>query len=65
MHNYSIILFIFAALLHKYTSMSTKKERLDAICRIIQTEKIGNQEELLNSWKIADSRLPKRPCHAT
>ena len=42
MHNYSIILFIFAALLHKYTSMSTKKERLDAICRIIQTE-----EELL------------------
>ena len=37
MHNYSIILFIFAALLHKYTSMSTKKERLDAICRIIQT----------------------------
>ena len=47
MYNYSIILFIFAALLHKYTSMSTKKERLDAICRIIQTEKIGNQEELL------------------
>ena len=47
MHNYSIILFIFAVLLHKYTSMSTKKERLDAICRIIQTEKIGNQEELL------------------
>ena len=34
-------------MLHKYTSMSTKKERLDAICRIIQTEKIGNQEELL------------------
>ena len=47
MYNYSIILFIFAVLLHKYTSMSTKKERLDAICRIIQTEKIGNQEELL------------------
>ena len=47
MYNYSIILFIFAALLHKYTSMSTKKERLDVICRIIQTEKIGNQEELL------------------
>ena len=46
-YNYSIILFIFAALLHKYTSMSTKKERLDAICRIIQTERIGNQEELL------------------
>ena len=47
MYIYSTILFIFAALLHKYTSMSTKKERLDAICRIIQTEKIGNQEELL------------------
>ena len=47
MYNYSIILLIFAALLHKYTSMSTKKERLDVICRIIQTEKIGNQEELL------------------
>lgn len=29
--------------------MSTKKERLDAICRIIQTEAISNQEELLRS----------------
>ena len=27
--------------------MSTKKERLDAICHVIQKEKIGNQEELL------------------
>lgn len=27
--------------------MSSKKERLDAICRIIQTETICNQEELL------------------
>lgn len=27
--------------------MSTKKERLDAICRILQTESISNQEELL------------------
>ena len=27
--------------------MSTKKERLDAICGIIQTEVISNQEELL------------------
>lgn len=27
--------------------MSTRKERLDAICRIIQTKAIGNQEELL------------------
>lgn len=47
MYNYSIILLIFAAQLHKYTDMSTKKERLNAICRIIQAEKIGNQEELL------------------
>lgn len=44
---YSIILLIFAISLHKYTNMSTKKERLDAICHVIQTEKIGNQEELL------------------
>lgn len=29
--------------------MSTKKERLDAICRIIETEAIGNQEELLKA----------------
>lgn len=29
--------------------MSTKKKRLDAICRIIQTEAISNQEELLRS----------------
>lgn len=27
--------------------MSTKKERLEAICRIIDTKAIGNQEELL------------------
>ena len=27
--------------------MSTKKERLDTICRIIQTKAISNQEELL------------------
>ena len=27
--------------------MSTKKERLDAICGIIQTKVISNQEELL------------------
>lgn len=27
--------------------MSTKKERLEAICRIIQTETVSNQEELL------------------
>ena len=33
--------------LHKYTNMSTKKERLDAICGIIQTKVISNQEELL------------------
>lgn len=44
---YSIILLIFASSLHKYTNMSTKKERLDAICHIIQSNQIGNQEELL------------------
>lgn len=47
MNIYSIILFIFAIYLHKYTNMSTKKERLDAICCIIQTKAISNQEELL------------------
>lgn len=47
MYIYSTILLIFAALLHKYTRMSTKKERLDAICRILQTEVVSNQEELL------------------
>lgn len=47
MYIYSTTCIIFAALLHKYTSMSTKKERLDAICRIIKTENISNQEELL------------------
>ena len=44
---YSIILLIFASSLHKYTNMSTKKERLDASCHIIQSNQIGNQEELL------------------
>ena len=38
---------IFAAVLYKYTEMSTRKERLDAICRIIQAKAISNQEELL------------------
>lgn len=33
--------------------MSTKKERLDAICRIIRSAAIGNQEELLS--KLNDS----------
>ncbi len=47
MHIYSIILFIFASVLHKYTKMSTKKERLEAIGRIIRAEAINNQEELL------------------
>lgn len=32
--------------------MSTKKERLDAICRIIQTANISNQEELLGELEI-------------
>ena len=61
MYIYSIILFIFAALLHKYTSMSTKKERLDAICRIIQTEKIGNQEALLKQLENSGFQV----AHAT
>lgn len=47
MYIYSKIGFIFAADLHKYTNMSTKKERLDAICRIIRTAAVSNQEELL------------------
>lgn len=53
MYIYSIILFIFAAYLHKYTIMSTKKERLEAICRIIQTETVSNQEELLKQLEIS------------
>ena len=47
MHIYSRKATIFAAVLYKYTEMSTRKERLDAICRIIQTKAISNQEELL------------------
>ena len=47
MHIYSEKVGIFATVLYKYTEMSTRKERLDAICRIIQTKAIGNQEELL------------------
>lgn len=53
MYIYSIILLIFASVLHKYTRMSTKKERLDAICRIIQTGAISNQEELLKELEIS------------
>lgn len=53
MYNYSIILLTFAAYLHKYTRMSTKKERLDAICRIIQTETTSNQEELLKQLEAS------------
>lgn len=33
--------------LNIYTEMSTKKERLEAICRIIGAEPIHNQEELM------------------
>lgn len=33
--------------------MSTKKERLDVICRLIRTETIGNQEELLRKLEAA------------
>ena len=32
--------------------MNTKKERLNAICRIIQTETISNQEELLKQLEL-------------
>ena len=53
MYIYSIIRFIFASVLHKYTNMSTKKERLDAICRIIQTKVICNQEELLKELEAS------------
>lgn len=53
MYIYSIIRFIFASVLHKYTNMSTKKERLDAICRIIQTKAICNQEELLKELETS------------
>ena len=53
MYIYSIIRFIFATVLHKYTNMSTKKERLDAICRIIQTKAICNQEELLKELEAS------------
>lgn len=33
--------------------MSTKKERLDAICRIIETQMISNQEELLKQLELS------------
>lgn len=33
--------------------MSTRKERLGAICRILQTETIGNQEELLKQLEAS------------
>ena len=56
MHIYSTILLIFASVLHKYTTMSTKKERLEAICRIIQTETVSNQEELLE--RLTSSGFP-------
>lgn len=53
MHIYSILLLIFATYLYKYTTMSTKKERLDAICRIIQTKTVSNQEELLKQLELS------------
>lgn len=46
MHIYSTVRFIFASALHKNTDMGTKNERLEAICRIIQTKSICSQEEL-------------------
>lgn len=53
MYIYSIILLIFVASLHKYTKMSTKKERLDTICHIIQTLAVSNQEELLKQLELS------------
>lgn len=53
MHIYLIILLIFAPVLHKYTNMSTRKERLNAISRIIRTEAISNQEELLKQLSVS------------
>ncbi len=52
MHNYSIDSSIFAFDLHNYTVMSSKKERLNVICRIIQEANISNQEELLKALEL-------------
>jgi transcriptional regulator of arginine metabolism len=38
--------------LNKYTTMSTKQQRLEAICQIIQSEAIRNQEELLKHLEM-------------
>ena len=38
--------------MNKYTTMSTKQQRLEAICQIIQSEAIRNQEELLKHLEM-------------
>jgi len=38
--------------LNNYTTMSTKQQRLEAICQIIQSEAIRNQEELLKHLEM-------------
>jgi transcriptional regulator of arginine metabolism len=40
-------MYIFAKLMYKYTIMKTKIHRLSAIKRIVETEKISDQNELL------------------
>lgn len=40
-------------LLHKYTTMSTRKERLEAIRHIIQTCVVSNQEQLQRELEAA------------
>jgi transcriptional regulator of arginine metabolism len=45
------ILYIFAACLHKYSTMKNKKERLFAIQDIIRTQSVCSQEELLKLLK--------------
>lgn len=38
--------------MNNYTTMSTKQQRLEAICQIIQSEAIRNQEELLKHLEM-------------
>lgn len=57
MYIYSTILRTFAALLHKYTYMNTKNERLNAIRQIIQSRKISSQEELLKQLSTKGFRV--------
>lgn len=49
MNIYSINIPIFVRVFNKYTTMNVKEQRLHAIRKIIQTETIRSQEELLYS----------------